>query len=40
MESRLDRIKKKQLKNRLIINTLLVGAGVLIIIGVSYKYLY
>lgn len=40
MESRLDRIKKKQLKNRLIISTLLVGAGVLIIIGVSYKYLY
>lgn len=40
MESRLDRIKKKQLKNRLIISTLLVGAGVLIIIRVSYKYLY
>ena len=40
MESRLDRIKKKQLKNRLIISTLLTGAGVLIIIGVSYKYLY
>lgn len=40
MESRLDRIKKKQLKNRLIISTLLAGAGVLIIIGVSYKYLY
>lgn len=40
MESRLNRTKNKQLKNRLIISTLLVGVGALTVIGLSHKFLY
>lgn len=40
MESRIERSQKKQLKNKLIINTILVGAAALIILGIGYKYLY
>ena len=40
MQTRMERLQKAKKKNKIIISTVLIGAGVLIIIGVSYKYLY
>lgn len=40
MQTRMERLQKAKIKNKIIISTVLIGAGVLIIIGVSYKYLY
>lgn len=36
MESRIERSRRKQLKNKLIISTLLVGAVALIVLGICY----